>query len=265
LFVDAEKAVAHGLKLLADGADVIDVGGESTRPGASRVLAAEEMERILPVIRGLRRQTDIPISVDTTKAAVAEEAIRAGADFVNDVSGFQEDPELPKVVARSGVACCLMHIQGTPQTMQVSPSYEDVVAEVVEFLGQALDRAERAGVDRSRIFVDPGIGFGKSVGHNLFLLRKLGDLRVLGRPILVGTSRKSFLGHLTQGKVATDRLFAALGSVAALAGRASADMVRVHDVAETRDALAVADAIRTGAEGGELFAAASRRGKTGQV
>jgi dihydropteroate synthase len=252
-FFDAQAAIAHGVALAEAGADLLDVGGESTRPGAQPVGAEEELARVLPVIQGLRARTSVPLSVDTTKAAVAREALKAGAHLINDITGFRSDPELPRVVAEAGAACCLMHIQGTPATMQQAPRYDDLVDEVLAFLEDAVARAEAAGVPRGRILVDPGIGFGKSFDHNLFLLRRLGELRVLGLPLLVGTSRKGFLGKLTGGKPASERLAATLGSVAAVAALGGADVVRVHDVAEARDALAVVDAIRQGMEGGLLY------------
>ncbi|WNG46664.1 dihydropteroate synthase [Archangium minus] len=255
-----EAAVAHGLRLAEAGADVLDVGGESTRPGSPPVPAEEEVARILPVIQGLRARTDVPISVDTTKAAVAREALKAGAVLINDISGFTFDPELPRVTAEAGAACCLMHIQGTPETMQKDPRYEDVVDEVLAFLEEGVARAVAAGVPRERVLVDPGIGFGKTLGHNLFLLRRLEELRVLGLPLLVGTSRKGFLGKLAGGKPATERLAATLGSVAVMAGAGDADFVRVHDVSEVKDALAVADAVREALEGGSLYQSPRVRG-----
>jgi dihydropteroate synthase len=259
-YFDTEAAVAHGLRLAAAGADVLDVGGESTRPGSPPVSADEELARILPVLQGLRARTDVPLSVDTTKAAVAREALKAGAVLVNDISGFHFDAELPRVVAEAGAACCLMHIQGTPETMQKEPHYGDVVDEVLAFLEEGVERAVAAGVRRERVLVDPGIGFGKTLGHNLFLLRRLGELRVLGLPLLVGTSRKSFLGRLAGGKPADERLAATLGSVAAMAAAGDTDFVRVHDVAEVRDALAVADAVRSALDGGELYRSGKVRG-----
>jgi dihydropteroate synthase len=248
-----DVAIAHGLKLAEAGADVLDVGGESTRPGSQPISAEEELARVLPVIEGLRARTQVPLSVDTTKAAVAREVLKAGAVLINDISGFHFDPELPRVVAEARAACCLMHIQGTPESMQRAPHYEDIVHEVLSFLEEGVARAVAAGVARESILVDPGIGFGKTMGHNLFLLRRLGDLRVLGLPVLVGTSRKGFLGALTGGKPASERLAATLGSVAAVAALGGADFVRVHDVAEARDALAVTEAIRTATEGGALY------------
>ncbi|KFE69444.1 dihydropteroate synthase [Hyalangium minutum] len=253
-YASSETAIEHGLKLAQAGADILDVGGESTRPGSQPVSADEEVARVVPVLRELRARTQVPLSVDTTKASVAREALKAGASLINDISGFHFDAELPRVVAEARAACCLMHIQGTPQTMQQSPWYEDILDDVLAFLEEGVSRAVAAGVARESILVDPGIGFGKTLGHNLFLLRRLGDLRVLGLPLLVGTSRKGFLGALTGGKPAGERLAATLGSVAAVAALGGADFVRVHDVAEVRDALAVTEALRAASDGGSLYA-----------
>jgi dihydropteroate synthase len=235
------------------GADLLDVGGESTRPGALPVSVEEETERVVQVVAGLKRRSTVPISVDTMKAPVAKAALQAGAHLVNDVTGFHFDPALAGVVAAAGAACCLMHTQGLPRTMQQAPRYEDVVGEVMDYLEEGLFQAAEAGIPRERILVDPGIGFGKTLEHNLFLLRRLEELRGLGQPLLVGTSRKSFLGKLTGDKGPTERLAATLGSVAAMAVMGGADVVRVHDVAEARDALAVADAIRWARGGGDLY------------
>ncbi|WP_338865682.1 dihydropteroate synthase [Myxococcus stipitatus] len=251
-YLGVDAAIAHGLALVEAGADFLDIGGESTRPGSSGVSAAEEVARVLPVIEGLRARTSVPLSVDTTKAAVAHEVLGAGVQLINDITGFRSDPELPRVVAEANAACCLMHIQGTPGTMQQAPRYEDLVDEVLDFLEGSVALATAAGIPRERILLDPGIGFGKTFDHNLYLLRRLGELRVPGLPLLVGTSRKGFLGALTGGKPAGERLAATLGSVAAMAVLGGADVVRVHDVAEARDALVVADAIRTAMDGGAL-------------
>ncbi|NVJ07217.1 dihydropteroate synthase [Myxococcus sp. AM001] len=252
-FLDPEAAIARGLALAEAGADLLDVGGESTRPGSLPVSAEDEVARVVPVIEGLRARTSVPLSVDTTKAAVAREALKAGAHLINDITGFSADADLPRVVAEAGAACCLMHIQGTPATMQQAPRYDDVVEDVLGFLEAAVARAGAAGIPRERILVDPGIGFGKTFEHNLFLLRRLQELRVLGLPLLVGTSRKGFLGRLAGGKPASERLAATLGSVASMAALGGADVVRVHDVVEARDALAVADAIRRAEDGGTLY------------
>lgn len=247
-FLHADAALVQGEKLLADGADLLDVGGESTRPGAASVSAREERERVVPIIQALRGSTDRPLSVDTYKAEVAAAACVAGANVVNDVSGLTLDPELVFAVAEAGAALILGHIRGTPCTMQDDVRYSDVLAEVGDLLGAQVERALAAGVRPDGILVDPGIGFGKSVAGNLALLRCVGALRArLGRPVLVGASRKSFIGALT-GAGVEDRL---AGTLAAhvLARAAGADMVRVHDVAEARQAALVADAILGG--GGE--------------
>lgn len=252
-YLGAEAAVAHGLRLAEAGADVLDIGGESTRPGSRPVSAEEELARVLPVVEGLRARTDVPLSVDTTKAAVAREVLKAGAVLINDISGLSFDPELPRVIAEAGAACCLMHMQGTPETMQREPHYEDILDEVLSFLEQGVERAVAAGVARERLLVDPGIGFGKTLEHNLFLLNRLEELHVLGLPVLVGTSRKGFLGRLVGGKPPDERLAATLGSVVLAAATGGAQVFRVHDVAEARDALTVVDAVRGARDGGTLY------------
>jgi len=237
-FLDPGAAIAHGRALRADGADVLDVGGESTRPGAAPVAAEEESARVVPVVEALAPGG--AVSVDTTKLAVAEAALGAGATWVNDVSAFRFDPALAGLVADRGATCCLMHMRGAPRTMQDDPRYDDVVADVKAFLAERLAFAVREGVAEERIWLDPGIGFGKTAEHNLELLRRLGELVDLGRPVLVGTSRKSFLGRLT-GREVGDRLPGTIATnVLALA--AGARGFRVHDVAAVRDALAVAAA-----------------------
>jgi dihydropteroate synthase len=251
--LEREAAVRHALALAAAGADLLDIGGESTRPGAGEIPVQVELDRVLPVIEAVRAASDVPLSIDTRKAEVARAALRAGAVLVNDVSGLGHDPALVEVVAGAGAALALMHIQGTPETMQVDPRYDDVVAEVIALLAGRIDRAVTAGVARERIWVDPGIGFGKTVGQNLFLLRHLSELRVLGAPVLVGTSRKRFLGALAGGKPPDQRLPGTLASVAAVAVLRGADVVRVHDVTEVKDALVVADAIARAREGGDLW------------
>jgi dihydropteroate synthase len=242
-YAASDAAVEHGLRLAAEGADVIDVGGESTRPGSPPVALDEELRRVLPVVRELSRRTAVPISIDTTKAEVARQALGAGAELVNDVSGLQRDPELAKVVAESGAAVCLMHLRGTPADMQQRASYSDLVGEVHDELVQALTRASQAGIPEERIALDPGLGFAKTAEHNLLLLRRLRELTQLGRPLLVGASRKSFLGKLT-GKPAPERIVGSLAA-AVIAAQGGASILRVHDVAATREALAVADAVRS--------------------
>jgi dihydropteroate synthase len=240
LYLDADRAIEHARLLLAEGADLLDVGGESTRPGAEAVSAEEERERIGPVIEGLR-DVEAPISIDTSKAAVAEAALDAGAEIVNDVTALRADPELATVCGDRGCGVVLMHMKGTPRTMQKAPSYGDVVDEVREFLAERIEFATGEGIAEERIWIDPGIGFGKTVEHNLELLRRLGELRALGRPLVVGTSRKSFIGTLT-GRQVDDRLGGTIASNV-LALRAGADVLRVHDVAEVGEAVRIAEAI----------------------
>lgn len=247
-YLDADCALqcAHGM--VRDGAGVIDVGGESTRPGADEVPAAEEIARVIPVIRRLKAELTVPISIDTRKALVARAALEAGADVVNDVSGLQ-DPEMASAVASSGAGLVLMHMRGTPRTMQTDPHYDDVVAEVTDELGVALDRAVEAGIERERIVVDPGIGFAKNQRHNLELLHGLEGLGRLGRPVLLGVSRKSFLGRILGGAPPEERVVAT-AAAAAVGLLAGARIFRVHDVKQIREALLVAEAIRTAAMAG---------------
>jgi len=244
-FLEPAAAVAQGLELAREGAAIIDVGGESTRPGAEAVGEAEELRRVVPVIEGLRAAgVDAQISIDTSKAAVARAAIDAGASLVNDVSAFRHDPEMAALVAERGVDCCLMHMRGEPRTMQVEPRYDDVVGEVRDFLSQRAEFAIAAGIDPARIIVDPGIGFGKAVEHNLALLARIEELVAIGFPILVGTSRKSFLGRIT-GRP-TDERVAATIATCVMAFERGATHFRVHDVAPVADALAVAAATVSG-------------------
>ncbi|MBN2582410.1 MAG: dihydropteroate synthase [Planctomycetes bacterium] len=239
---DAGCAVDHALAMQAAGAAMIDVGGESTRPGADAVPADEEIRRTVPVVAALRRQSDVLISIDTHKARVAVAALDAGADIVNDISALS-DAEMPALLADRGCPVVLMHMQGRPQTMQQNPTYEHVVADVCRRLRQALQRAAEAGVDLGQTIVDPGIGFGKTAEHNLALLGRLKELRSLGRPILVGTSRKSFIGKILDAEV-DNRL---MGSVATCvwARAQGAAMFRIHDVAETAAALQIIAAIQS--------------------
>ncbi len=240
-FLDPAAAVAQGLRLVAEGADVLDVGGESTRPGSDPVPLAAELDRVLPVIEGLAAQTDVPISIDTVKAEVAARALASGASFVNDVTGLRRDPDMAGVAAAAGVPVCLMHMLGEPKTMQADPRYDDVVAEVAEFLAERTEFAVASGIAREQICIDPGIGFGKTLEHNLSLLRHLDRLAAIGPPVLVGASRKSFLGRLT-GEPEERREFAGV-AVHLDAVRRGAWMVRVHEVKPTCDAFAVARAI----------------------
>ena len=240
VFYDHEAAVRHGLGMAREGADLIDVGGESTRPGAEPVPAEEERERVVPVIKRLSAEVDVPISIDTTKAEVARAALDAGAAIVNDVSAGR-DPGIFGAARETGAGLVLMHMQGEPRTMQADPHYDDVVRDVRDELRARVEAAEEAGVERSRLVVDPGIGFGKTVDHNLSLLKHADALFELGVPVLVGPSRKSFLGKLLGSEV-DDRLEGTAAAVAWLAS-CGVHIVRVHDVREMARVVRVADAI----------------------
>jgi dihydropteroate synthase len=240
LYLDPEAAIAHGKELVAAGAEILDVGGESTRPGAKPVGEDEELRRVVPVIQGLR-DTRARISVDTSKAAVAAAALDAGAEIVNDVTALRGDPGMASLCAERGATLVLMHMLGEPRTMQEDPRYGDVVADVKAFLAERLQAAVAAGVAEERVWLDPGIGFGKTGAHNMELLRRLGELRELGRPLVVGTSRKSFIGRV-DGSPAAQRLGGTIAS-SVLAAAEGADVLRVHDVSEVRQALTVATAI----------------------
>jgi dihydropteroate synthase len=237
-----DDAVAHGLALFAAGADVVDVGGESTRPGAVEIDPAEERRRVVPVVRALRARGAGPLSVDTTKAEVAAAALDAGADMVNDVSGLRFDPAMGPLVAGRGVPAVLMHLRGTFSTMHREPRYRDVMGEVTAELGEALARAEQAGIRRDQTIVDPGLGFAKDAGHTLEVLRRLAELAELGRPVLVGPSRKSFIGRVLE-RPEGERVLGTAAAVAACV-LAGAHVVRVHDVREMVDVARVCDAIR---------------------
>jgi dihydropteroate synthase len=252
-FLNAEAAVAHALELVDEGADILDVGGESTRPGAEPVAAEEELRRIVPVLEGLVgapgfAEREVQVSIDTSKAVVARAALARGASLVNDVTALRGDPDMAEVIARSGADCCLMHMLGEPRTMQADPRYEDVVGEVRQFLAERVAFAEAAGIARERIMVDPGIGFGKTEAHNLELIRRIGEVVSLGLPVAIGSSRKGFLGRILgrargrgESVAACDRLAGTIvTNVLALARGAS--VFRVHDVGPVRDSLAVAAA-----------------------
>jgi dihydropteroate synthase len=242
LFADVEAAVAHGLALFEAGADIVDVGGESSRPGALAVEAAEETRRVVPVVEGLRDRGAGPISVDTTKAAVARAALDRGADLVNDVSGFAFDPGMAPLLAQTEAPAILMHLRGDFETIHSQPRYGDTMGEVVSELRQALLRGENAGVKREQLIVDPGIGFSKDPAHSLEVLRRLPELQALDRPILVGVSRKSFIGKVL-GLPVGDRLMGTAAAVAASV-MAGAHVVRVHDVREMVQVARLCDAIR---------------------
>jgi dihydropteroate synthase len=236
-FLDADAAIAQGERLAEEGADILDIGGESTRPGSEGVGQDEELRRVIPVIEGLSG-AEVELSIDTTKAEVARRALDAGASIVNDVSAFRFDPDLAGLVADADVDCCLMHMLGEPRTMQNDPRYDDVVDDVKAFLEERLAYAVGEGIKEERVWLDPGIGFGKTVEHNLELLRRLDEIVAIGRPVVVGTSRKSFLGKLTGGKPEKERL---PGTIATnlLALERGAQIFRVHDVAPVADALTV--------------------------
>ncbi len=269
LYLDPKAAVAHGLQLAEEGAEILDVGGESTRPGAEPVAAEEELRRVLPVVEGLAAGLPVveglaaalpvveglaaaegsnaarpataahsTISIDTAKASVARSALDAGATLVNDVTALRGDPEMAAVVADSGAQCCLMHMRGEPRTMQLQPRYGDVVDEVKAFLEQRLAYAVGEGIPEERVLLDPGIGFGKTPEHNLQLLRRLHELTALGRPLVVGTSRKSFLGRILAGVTPSERLPGTIATCV-LAYERGAAVLRVHDVAPVRAALSV--------------------------
>lgn len=241
-FDTAQDAIGHGRRLAAEGAAILDIGGESTRPGADPVGADEELRRVLPVIEGLAGT--VRISIDTMKLAVAEAAVDAGATYVNDVTAFRHDPELAGLVADRGLDCCLMHMLGEPRTMQRDPRYGDVVADVKAFLTERMEAAVRAGVPEDRIQLDPGIGFGKTLEHNLELLRRLNELTELGRPLVIGTSRKTFIGRIT-GRDVTERVHGTVATCV-MALERGATVFRVHDVAAVADALKVTSATVAG-------------------
>jgi dihydropteroate synthase len=243
LFVEPAAAVAHARRLLEEGAALVDVGGESTRPGAAPVTADEELARVSPVLEAL---AGLPVSIDTSKADVARRALELGAELVNDVTALRGDPELAEVVADADAYVCLMHMQGEPRTMQVAPHYDDVVGDVLAFLEQRMAFAVESGVREERICVDPGIGFGKTPDHNLELLRRLDELGALGRPVLVGVSRKSTLGKVLGDASVTQGSVAASIAAAVMAFERGAAIIRAHDVRETVEALAVAAAVERG-------------------
>ena len=248
-FYSTDAAIAHGEKMIEDGADILDIGGESTRPFSDAVSAQDELERVIPVIEALADRTAIPISIDTTKAIVAQRALEAGAAIVNDISALRVDSQIAAVAVDFDVPVMLMHMLGTPKTMQVSPVYDDVVNDIKQFLEQAVARATEAGIRRDRIIVDPGIGFGKTLGHNLQLIKNISALNDIDLPILVGPSRKAFLRNLLKDEgvedIPADLPIVETGTQAAVAVAAArgAHIVRVHDVSNTRATLKIVDAI----------------------
>ena len=242
LFHQPEAAIAQARALIAAGVDILDVGGQSTRPNAIEIPLDEELERVLPIIQAVRQESDVPLSIDTTRAAVAQAAIAAGADLVNDISGATYDAEMLPVVANLGVPIVLMHIRGTPQTMQQLTAYDDLINDILTFLKARIDAAIACGLDHSRIAIDPGIGFAKTYAQNLEILRRLPEFHALGYPLLVGASRKSFIGHILNQPDPQQRVWGtAAACCAAIAGKA--DLLRVHDVKEMKDVCRVADTL----------------------
>ncbi len=240
-FISQTSALAQAEAMIAAGADIIDIGGESTRPFAEPVSTDEELERVIPAITAIRKKHTLPISIDTTKAAVAKEALTAGADIINDVSALQKDPAMLQLVRETTHPVIIMHMQGTPGTMQVEPHYENVIEEILAFFRQRLNWLEENGVDKNRIIVDPGIGFGKKLKHNLSILKHLQRFAELGQPVLLGHSRKRFIGDITGLEV--DERDLPTTVISGLALSQNIAIVRVHDVAATRQAMQVSDAI----------------------
>jgi dihydropteroate synthase len=243
-FFDPGKAVEHGLKMAADGAAIIDIGGESTRPGSDPVSINQQIQRVVPVIEALCKKTDVPVSIDTYKFEVAQAALDAGAGIINDITALS-DKRIGELAAERQVPIVLMHMQGTPATMQIKPEYNDVVGEILEFLLGQARRVERLGIAKSMIFIDPGIGFGKTAEHNLSLLRNIDKFVAAGYRVLVGTSRKRFIGKITGKEKPAERIFGTAATVA-LCAAAGVSIVRVHDVAAMVDVVAVAHRMRTG-------------------
>ena len=241
-FLDREKAIAQGLKMVEEGADLIDIGGESTKPGSKPLGLEEELRRVIPVIEALAKEVDVPISIDTYKSAVAKKAVEAGAQMINDISGLHFDPDLAHVASKEDVPLILMHTRGTPETMQKDVHYESLLSEILQYLRESIQRAESAGLDPGQIVIDPGIGFGKTLEDNLLIIKNLQELRILGKPILLGTSRKSFIGKILNTDV-TERLEGTLSSIA-IGVLNGAHIIRCHDVLEAKKAISVADAIR---------------------
>ena len=241
-FFDFERAVERGMQMAAEGAAIIDIGGESTRPGSASVSDDEQIERVAPVIKALSKKIAVPISIDTCKVEVAKAALEAGADMLNDITALS-DERMGELAARDGVPVVLMHMQGTPATMQIEPEYEDVVGEVMEFLLGRGRRAEGFGIAKNMIFIDPGIGFGKTLEHNILLLRNISKFVAAGYRVLVGTSRKSFIGKLTGREKPSERIFGTAATVA-LCAAAGVSIVRVHDVAEMADVVNVSNKLK---------------------
>ncbi len=243
-FNTPEKAIAHAKNLIVEGADIVDLGGESSRPGSEPVSAEEEFRRVIPVIEGIRSFSDIPLSVDTTKAAVARAALKSGVDIINDISALRFDSDMAHFVAESNVPIILMHMLGTPKTMQASPTYADCVGEIRDFFAERIDFCKNNGIPRQNLILDPGIGFGKRLQDNLDILARLREFKTLGRPLMVGVSRKSFISMITDRLNAAEKRIGGSLAAALTALTNGADIIRVHDVAETVEALKVFRAIK---------------------
>jgi dihydropteroate synthase len=242
-FLSHAAAIAHGLELVRQGADILDIGGESTRPGSQPVPLEEELQRVVPVVAGLARQSDVVLSIDTSKAEAARACLEAGAHIVNDITGLTGDPNMPAVVRDLGAGAILMHMQGTPATMQVAPTYDDVVADIGRYFAERLQTLTALGIPSEAIALDPGIGFGKTRAHNITLLARIGEFRKFGRPLCLGVSRKGFLGKLLDRPV-EERVAASLAAAAFALGQDAAQVLRVHDVGPTRDLAIVWDTLR---------------------
>ncbi|MCK5553622.1 MAG: dihydropteroate synthase [Deltaproteobacteria bacterium] len=244
LYVDPHKAISHGIELASQGADIIDIGGESTRPGSKPLPVDEELRRVIPVIEALSAKVEIPISIDTYKSSIAEKALEAGAEMINDISGLKFDRKMANVAAKYGVPVVLMHIKGTPEVMQLDVHYDCLLSEIMEYLEQGIEIAEGAGIDPKLIIIDPGIGFGKSVEDNLKIIRHLAELKSLGKPILLGPSRKSFIGKILNAPI-EQRDEGTLASISA-AIMNGANIIRVHEVGPARKTARIVDAILRG-------------------
>ncbi len=244
LFFETDRAIEHGFSMVEEGADCIDIGGESTRPFSERISSEEELSRVIPVIEALTGEVSIPISIDTCKGSVAREALKAGASIINDISALRLDPEIASVAAEAGVPVILMHMKGSPENMQKDPVYDDLISEIKDFLKDAAQRAVKAGISENLIVVDPGIGFGKTFDHNLQIIRNFSSFSSLGMPVLIGTSNKAFIGEIL-GKEAHKRLTGSMATVA-VAAMNGAHIVRVHNVKEAVETVRVVDAIKRG-------------------
>ncbi|UCF85147.1 MAG: dihydropteroate synthase [Desulfobacteraceae bacterium] len=243
-YFELNRAIEHGIEMAQDGADIIDVGGESARPYSQQISASEEMERVIPVLEALKKEISIPISIDSCKSEVAREALKAGASMINDISALRFDPHMAAIAAEEGVPVILMHMKGTPDNMQKNPTYGDLIPEIISFLKDALDRSVQAGIKKDLLIVDPGIGFGKTFDDNLKIIRELSRFEALERPILLGTSNKAFIGHIL-GKEAHERVTGTMATIAygVING---AHMVRVHNVKAAVETVRVIDAIKRG-------------------